>query len=489
MPKPHLKLKTSQGIMTFKPQDLSAHLAVSRPFFSGFDGWLPNPDPVLRKMGRQISVYRELMRDPLVGSLVRRRKAAVARLEWRLEGDDTPKNVRDFIDSWLAETDVYRLIKDVLNAVFYGYQPIELIWRTDSAWLPEKIIAKPQEWFAFNDDGELRYIQNGLTDTVPPPYKFLCPTHEADYLNPYGLGDLGLVFWLVTFKRGGLKFWMQFTEKYGAPWLIGKEPRSNTPQDTDKLLDALEALIGNSVGTIPNDSSVEIHEASGKASSIDAYDKLIRYCRSEISIALLGQDQTTEKDSTHASATAGLEVTDDIRDSDKRIVETTFNQLIEWVVEINFGDVARPKFVLFENEESGTRERAERDKMMVDAGAKFTNQYWQRTYGLREGDLVEDVQATPEAKAADFTEGDLTDAGLVIDGLAPNSYRLNAQSERLTAVLVAELSRGETAENLLDRLSAAYPNMDDTALQNELARLIFLSDLVGRIEVVQELKS
>ncbi len=184
-----------------------------------------------------------------------------------------------------------------------------------------------------------------------------------------------------------------------------------------------------------------------------------------------------------------MEVTDDIRDSDKRIVETTFNQLIEWVVEINFGDVARPKFVLFENEESGTRERAERDKMMVDAGAKFTNQYWQRTYGLREGDLVEGIQATPEAKAADFTEGDLTDAGLVIDGLTPDTGRLNEQGERLTAVLVSELRQGETAENLLDRLTAAYPNMDDTALQNELARLIFLSDLVGRIEVVQELKS
>jgi hypothetical protein len=103
--------------------------------------------------------------------------------------------------------------------------------------------------------------------------------------------------------------------------------------------------------------------------------------------------------------------------------------------------------------------------------------------------LVEDVQATPEAKAADFTEGDLTDAGLVIDGLAPDTGRLNEQGERLTAVLVSELRQGETAENLLDRLSAAYPNMDDTALQNELARLIFLFDLVGRIEVVQELKS
>ena len=92
--------------------------------------------------------------------------------------------------------------------------------------------------------------------------------YEDDYLNPYGLGDLGLVFWLVTFKRGGMKFWVSFTEKYGAPWLIGKEPRSNTHSDTEKLLDALEALISNSVGTIPNDSSVEIHEASGKSSSV-----------------------------------------------------------------------------------------------------------------------------------------------------------------------------------------------------------------------------
>nr|DAU16886.1 MAG TPA: Protein of unknown function (DUF935) [Caudoviricetes sp.] len=42
-------------------------------------------------------------------------------------------------------------------------------------------------------------------------------------------------------------------------------------------------------------------------------------------------------------------------------------------------------------------------------------------------------------------------------------------------------------EQLLDSLTAAYPNLDDTALQNELARLIFLSELVGRIEARQEL--
>ncbi|WP_165009653.1 DUF935 domain-containing protein [Neisseria yangbaofengii] len=500
MKKPHFKLKTQHGSMTFKPEDLTAHIAVSRQFAHGFNGWLPNPDPILRKMGKQISVYRELLRDPLVGSLVRRRKAAVARLDWQLTGDNVPENVRQFVENWLVETDVYRLIKDILNAPLFGYQPIEVVWAQDTQWLPSDISAKPQEWFGFDSDGLLVYTQNGLKQEPLPPYKFLCPTHEADYLNPYGLGDLGLVFWLVTFKRGGLKFWVQFTEKYGAPWLIGKEPRSNTPDDTEKLLDALEALSANSVGTIPNDSSVEIHEAGGKSSSVDAYDKLIRYCGSEINIALLGQDQTTAQETNHASATAGLEVADDIRDGDSRIVESTFNQLIAWVVELNFGDVPAPKFELFENEEAGTKERADRDKTLSDSGVKFTPQYWKRTYGLEDGDIVEQAENPPmpsenerseflrgKKPSAEFAEHNHTDAGLIIDTLAPDTGRLNAQGQALTAALVAEIQKGETEDNILDRLAEAFPNMDDSALQNELARVIFLSELVGRIEARGEL--
>lgn len=488
MKKPHFKLKLNGKGVTFKPEDLAGHIAVSRQFLGGFNGWLPNPDPILRKAGKQISVYRELLRDPLVGSLVRRRKAAVARLDWQLTGDDVQENVRQFVENWLSATDVYRLIKDILNAPLFGYQPIEVVWTQDTQWLPSEIAAKPQEWFGFDGQNELVYTQNGLNQEPLPAYKFLCPTHEADYLNPYGLGDLGLVFWLVTFKRGGLKFWVQFTEKYGAPWLIGKEPRSNTPDDTEKLLDALEALIANSVGTIPNDSSIEIHEASGKTSSVDAYDKLIRYCRSEINIALLGQDQTTDKDTNHASASAGLEVTDDIRDSDSRIVESTFNQLIAWVVELNFGGVAAPKFELFENEEAGTKERAERDKTLADSGVKFTPQYWKRTYGLEDGDIEETVvNDRPSEMPADFAEGTVKDAGLVIDTLVPDSDGLNTQGQDLTAALVGSLKAGGSTDDVLDSLTAAYPDLDDTALQNELARLIFLSGLVGRIEAAQEM--
>lgn len=61
-------------------------------------------------------------------------------------------------------------------------------------------------------------------------------------------------------------------------------------------------------------------------------------------------------------------------------------------------------------------------------------------------------------------DGTETDAGLILDTLAPNADRLNQQGRDLTALLVQDLQRGETEDNILDRLAEQFPNMDDTAL-------------------------
>jgi hypothetical protein len=76
MKKPHFKLKTAAGQVAVKQADLSAHIAVTgrTPWGGmGFGGWLPNPDPVLKKLGKDITVYKELLADPVVGSHVFRR--------------------------------------------------------------------------------------------------------------------------------------------------------------------------------------------------------------------------------------------------------------------------------------------------------------------------------------------------------------------------------------------------------------------------------
>jgi hypothetical protein len=150
--------------------------------------------------------------------------------------------------------------------------------------------------------------------------RFIVARQDATYANPYGFPDLSMCFWPATFMRGGLKFWVQFTEKYGSPWVIGKHPRGANDEETDLLLDSLEAMVQDAVAAIPDDASVQIIEAAGKAGSADVYRQLLEYCRSEINVAMLGQNQTTEKDSNRANATAGAEVTHDIRDGAAGIV-------------------------------------------------------------------------------------------------------------------------------------------------------------------------
>nr|DAR81645.1 MAG TPA: portal [Bacteriophage sp.] len=494
MAKMHIKLKIPRvGTIAPTSEQMTMQMAVSSRFGLGTIGWLPNPDPILRKMGRQIDVYRELVRDPIVGGQIRRRKSAVCRLNWKLDR----KN--DFIQSALEKLDIPLIINNILDAPMFGYAPLEVIWRTDkNAWLPEKIIAKPQEWFRFDEDGKMYLIEYNKNihwdfsgSTPLPDYKFLCPKHEASYLNPYGLGDLGLVFWAVTFKRAGLKFWAQFTEKYGSPWLIGKEPRSNTQVDTDKLLDALEALAGTAVGTIPNDSSVEIHEATNKTGSVDAYDKLIRYCRSEINIALLGQDQTTEANSNRASATAGLEVTSDIRDGDCRIVESTFNQLIQWIGELNFGEnFDAPKFVLYDAPKAGDYELAQRDQLLSQMGAQFSTDYFIRAYGLEKGDLtvsgslkVENTEKTANFAEKKQPENTVNDADLydLTDKIAPFAPSNFAQMWRK---MVENLP--ENPEELLGEMADWYPKMQSSELEEMLTHVIFLSEILGRLQAESE---
>ena len=135
MKKPHFKLKTAAGQVAVKQADLSAHIAVTgrTPWGGmGFGGWLPNPDPVLKKLGKDITVYKELLADPVVGSHVCRRKSAVKAMEWRIIANDAAPVAVELIEDYLSNIDLWRLLSDIQNACFFGYQPLEIILQTCS---------------------------------------------------------------------------------------------------------------------------------------------------------------------------------------------------------------------------------------------------------------------------------------------------------------------------------------------------------------------
>lgn len=475
--------------MTTKKQDLIGVIATRAKAidFWSFMHYLPNPDPVLKKMGRDISVYREILSDSHVGGCVRRRKAAIKGLEWRLTPTGNEKT-DEILASLFDRLPVNQIINQILDAALFGYQALEVMWASENGLLlPIEIVGKPQEWFVFDEDNRLmlRTKENRNGDIVPEK-KFLLATQQADYMNPYGRADLAMCFWAATFKKGGFKFWLEFAEKYGSPWLVGKYPRNANAHEIDELLDSMEKMLGTAVAAIPDDSSIDMLESGSKGGSSQVFDDFLRYCKSEIAIALLGQNQTTEAEANRASATAGLEVTRDIRDDDASMVEGVFNQLLAWICELNFHVDTLPTFELYE-QESIDKLQAERDGLLAGLGVQFTEQYIMRTYGFEEGDIV---VAAPEKSAvkntADFAEAIPKSIAETI------GEQLEVEGEPFVEewlqTIQDKLSQAESLEDFRNQLDSLIPELSFAEYGKVMAWASTAAHFAGRQSVEDERK-
>ena len=465
--------------------------------FWAMGAMLPNPDDVLKKLGLDIRVYESLKKDASVGGAIRRRKSAVKAMERGFRDDSNPK-VNELLDSVFEKLDLSTIIDNILEAPLFGYQPLEVLWNSQT-WLPTDVVEKPQHWFGFDDDNQLRLKSrdNMLHGEILPSRKFLLPRQGATYINPYGFADLSMCYWAVVFKKGGLKFWVTFAEKYGTPWLIGKHPRGSTPNEIDKLLDSLDMLFGDAVGVIPDDNSVEIKEAVGKTATVDVFERLIVMCKAEINIALLGQNQTTEATANLASAKAGLQVTEDIRDDDAKLVGQTLTQLARWIVDIHFGeDVPCPPFELWEQQEVDDKQ-AKRDKELKGAGANFSNQYFTREYGLEEGDLLPQAMPSPSS-VPNFAQMQFSEpmplshkwedwADIVGQQLSNQANpTIIDWLKRIKILLNQHIAKGSDMNDFAHALTLEFGELTSDELVKVMELGLLAGELAGRAEVVNE---
>lgn len=522
------------------PPALARQIATRARSWDGGGGmadWLPNPDPILKATGQDISTYRAMRADAHVGGCIRRRKAAVTGLETALEREGAPARVARAIEEILtdlaatpdpnepgARPGLASLIGDALDGALYGYQPLEISWgRVGSLIVPQVVQGKPPEWFSFDSSNQLRFKarDSQAEGELLPPRKFLLARQDATYANPYGIADLSMCYWPWTFRKAA-RFWVSWLERYGGDFLIGKLPRSASVTEYAELTASLEAMIQDSVAAIPDDGSVEVLASASKAGSSDAHERFLTYWRGEITIALLGSNQGMETNSTNASATASLEVGRDIRDGDARMVEAVVNQLIRWTCALNWPGADAPVWEMREQEEIDT-ERPARDKILVEAGARLTRAYWLRTYDLEEGDLAPEADpaapmpaASPPARAMGRGAGDQPEAAPPEDDeddedeaepeapalAAPGPMRdaqdlidaeidrdasaeQQAAMERLIAPILTALAEGLTPEEIMGRMDDWYGQLDDSLLQDLLTRGIAAADAIGRIEAAE----
>ena len=464
---------------------LSDEVASLRRAFSFFScgSFLSNPDPILRKAGKEISAYKEIKTDSHVKACIRSRKAGAKSMLWDIDRGKSQSKHAKFIRMIFERLKIYKIIDDILEAPLFGYKPLEVYWEKETingreCIIPSKIKGKPVDWFVFDDNGELlfRSKENYLGEAVPAK-KFLVPKQEETTDNPYGFPDLSLCFWYYTFKKGGLRFWLQFIEKYGMPFLIGKTPRGTAQEENDELLETLEEMIQDAVAVIPDDSSVELKE-SAKASSSQVYKEFLYFLNSEVSKAILGQTLTTEiqDKGTYGAAKVHLEVRDDIIQSDVKLVEETFNTLIEWIIELNYGVVAEmPRFIMYREGDIDLN-LAQRDQIISNMGFTFSVDYMNRAYFLQDGDIT--PKDTAPLSFAE-SENQPTEVDKFDDLLTDE--KLQKYLQTIIKPVMKAISEGKDRGDIEDVLAEKFPNMPDKQFRQLCDRAMFTAKTLARV--------
>ncbi len=354
---------------------------------------LPDPDKILADNGYDYSILRDLVNDPHLMATMQQRKMQVMQMGWEIDYDEN-ENIKKRMIELFRDLPLTDIISDMLDAIFYGYEVSEVIWKKlGNEIIPIDIIGKPQEWFLFNQENELRlrknYYGNYLTDegNKLPPYKFILTQNKPTYTNPYGEKVLSRCYWPVIFKRAGVEFWQMMMERFGMPYLIGRYPNTFTQEQKDEFLDQLKQMIEDNVTIFEENLGIELKE-NPKYDIGQLYELLANFHNKEISKAVLTVTLTTEieKTGSYRAAEIHKEMLSYLGISDKKLVEKGLNTLIEYFCQLNYGNIPAPRIKL-NKKEAVVEQTAERDKILSEIGVKFTREYFMKRYNLAENDF------------------------------------------------------------------------------------------------------
>lgn len=457
---------------------------------------LANPDPLLRRSGYAIAIYDDVKRDPQVNSCIGQRVAGTIARQWRLDQNDASESTTATLQDILLELPMLEIWRQMLDGACYGYQPLEIVWSIiDGYIVPGKIEAKPVEWFWFDQANNFMRREHLQLWGVPcEDRKFLLVRRNPSYKNPYGEGLLSMCFWPTTFKRGGLKFWATFLERYGMAHAVANVPDTIEPAKRQEVLSALKGMVRDAIAVFPNGTDIKLLESAGKTSSSDAYATYAQYHDAEISKVILGHGSA-------ADATPGklggqqdaMNVREDLVNSDCGLIEECVNrQLIPWMQQLNPSLAGpAPKFTIYQKEQVD-KTLAERDQIVSSNGKiAFTKQYYMRAYGYGDSDIV--VNEQPNAPASIVPSGgpqfssptalpDVDAAQRAIDALmaaVPGSQLQAHMSATLKPIFDLQ-EQCTTLAEFRRRLADLYPSMDTTATEKLLAGAGLLAQVWGR---------
>jgi len=479
------------------------------PNFYGALSFLPNPDTVLRRLGKSHEAFDAIFSDAHVLGELRSVRSGLLGFEYRVQaGGETPADMRahELCEKYMKQRPAPGMrwpdvLWNIATGVFYGYRAHEVVWeKQDGFLMPGKLLDRPNRRFCFGIDNELRLKTraNSMNGEPVGDRKFLVSRHMPSAENPYGVAVFSSCFWPYTFKHGGFKYFVKFCEKYGIPWAIGKHPRGTPEPEINNLVDALANMVEDGVAAIPDDGSVEL--LSSKSNGQLPQERLIQACNSEMSKALTSQTLATEiqGEGSRAAAETHRGREQGVQESDREIVCDVMNELFAWITEINIAGAVPPTFEFYEEEEVqiSTAEFIAKARESVDVPKAWAHNKMQIPIP-EEGEEV--LSRTGDAPAAippigppEFNGHNCPKCSHDFAAGEDDIDRLAGQAADDAGALVADmaapirqlLDESETLMEFRDGLVKMYPAIDDQRL-GELSEQALLVGLLKGVSDAQ----
>ena len=331
----------------FNRESVSSNIGVNKRTLKNRISLRTRKNRMSYKLGKQI------LEDTQVSTGFDVLKYILSSKPWVLitNDNDTDNTVYDFINNMLCnlDTELNTIVKQEITAILWGYSVHEKIYDLDSdghiylkRTVPLHIKTLQNEPFVYDDDGELIaiYQEYGNEHVTLPINKVLKFSFNADYVED----KLNINDWLMT-----------YLERHESPTLYGKVG-SNTSRDA--MLKAFDDVADGTTGlTIGVDEDVGVLESSHRG---ETFFRTLQYKDNQIfrryylGNLLLGDNSQT---GTYAQSKTQLEFGQIVFDGILEEIANCFQkQIINPIVEWNFGDVELAPTISFDKFTSGDLE-------------------------------------------------------------------------------------------------------------------------------------
>lgn len=333
------------------------------------DGFVKNASPNgSGDLGYLYEIYYKVRQyDARIGAAIDKRVDNLIHLDYQITAaseDNKEQEAANLVKYIFKRLKFSEFVEDVFDGKLMGASVLELTWKRYGEYMiPNHPYQLPYSRLAQGatakrgDYGRLFVKEGNVVNPVDyiwvddlkedNPNKFVVAYgREKDaYYDVTGIMKPLISLYIV--KYYALLFWMQYAEKYGEPFMVGKLPDRLFKEYKSQMEKILKNAGRDRYAVVLEDMQMEAINTSG---SPDMYKQLIDYVDTSSVIKILGSNLTSEV-SGGSFAAADVHQSGEMRKlvgDSNWTAEIINDQLIPYIMNVNFPEMDEEQYPTFE---------------------------------------------------------------------------------------------------------------------------------------------